>query len=53
MTDDDKTPLWLTNAGPASFGVVVGYQEVADVLSDLSRVAEQLQDPKGFSEHTP
>ena len=49
-TETDTAPLWLTNAGLASFGVAVTYAEAAGVLSNLAQLADELQDPLSFAQ---
>jgi hypothetical protein len=46
----DTVPLWLTNHGFSSFGLHVTYREAANVLSDLSKLAEEYQDPHSMRE---
>ena len=49
-TPTDTLPLWLTNAGIASFGVAVSYSEAAEVLGRVARTAEGLSDPAALRE---
>ena len=47
-TEEDTLPLWLTNQGLRSFGVAVSYVEASEVLTDIAKLADLLQDPRGF-----
>jgi hypothetical protein len=43
---DHTVPLWLSSAGLESFDEVnVSYAEAAQVLRDICRVADRIQDP--------
>jgi hypothetical protein len=48
-TANDTIPLWLTNEGLNSFGLSVSFAEAGELLSDLARVADDLQDPLKFT----
>ncbi|WP_282040609.1 hypothetical protein [Halomonas alimentaria] len=47
-TIDDTVPLWVNASGLNSFGITVTYDETAEVLSDVCKVANELQDPLTF-----
>jgi hypothetical protein len=47
---DDTLPLWINKLGLNSFGIVVAYDEAADILADICAVADELQDPISFRE---
>jgi hypothetical protein len=44
----ETLPLWIDSAGLHSFGIVVGFDEAAEVLTDVCKVADELQDPLTF-----
>ncbi len=49
-TVHDTVPLWLTDNGVHSYGVSVSYLETSDVLAEIARLADNLQDPRSFVE---
>ncbi|MEQ1531146.1 MAG: hypothetical protein ABL925_17660, partial [Methylococcales bacterium] len=49
-TEEDTIPLWLTNDGLSSFGVNLSYSEAAEILGDMAKLANLLQDPQVFTE---
>jgi hypothetical protein len=49
-TEEDTLPLWLTNDGLSSFGVSASYDEASEVLRDIAKLADLLQDPRGVAE---
>lgn len=49
-TDLDTLPLWLSNEGILSFEVSVTFSEAAEVLSDMSKLANDYQDPRSLKE---
>lgn len=51
-TADDTLPLWIDTLGLNSFGIVVAYNEVSEALTDICKVAGELQDPLTFVEDT-
>ncbi|MDM0071857.1 hypothetical protein [Variovorax sp. J31P207] len=44
---DDTVPMWLTNDGPASRTYSLTFEEVATLLRDLGKVANEFQHPGG------
>jgi len=48
LTENDVIPLWLSNDGLQSFKLKVLYSEAAEVLTDIAKLAEELQDPNNF-----
>lgn len=48
-SESHTVPLWLTNEGLASFGIEVSYAEVAHVLTDVGKLADELQNPAEFA----
>lgn len=52
-SDADVVPLWLTNTGLNSFGSSVTFNEVTEVVRDLARLADRLQDPLSFAGEAP
>lgn len=49
---NDTLPLWISAAGINSFGLVVTYEEAAEILSDICRLADEFQDPLTFAKNT-
>lgn len=47
---NESVPLWLSNAGLHSYGIVVSFSEAADELRSLAELADKLQDPTSFVE---
>jgi hypothetical protein len=43
-------PLWLSNNGLESFNVSVSYDEAAETLRSLCKLAGELQDPVSFAQ---
>lgn len=46
---EHTVPLWLSSSGIHSFDIPVSYDETADVVRSLCRLAERLQDPLEFA----
>jgi hypothetical protein len=51
-TEKDILPLWLRNNRLESFGLSVTFNEAAQVLTGVSKLADKLQDPNGSAEST-
>lgn len=49
-TPNEIVPLWLSNTGLNTFGHAVTFDEAAQILTDMSKLADSLQDPLGFVE---
>lgn len=49
-TEADTVPLWLANDGLRSFGLVISYKEASEVLADVSKLADEYQDPHSLRE---
>jgi hypothetical protein len=45
---DSVSPVWMTNDGLRSTDAQLTWTETGDVLNDLARWADGLQDPRGF-----
>lgn len=48
-TDDATIPMWLTNAGLTTGQYQLSYRELAELVAEVARAAEKLQDPKTFA----
>jgi hypothetical protein len=51
-TPDETLPLWINASGLNSFALVVTYNEAAEVLADICKIADELQDPLTFVKNT-
>ena len=47
--EGDTVPLWLTNAGLKTRTLGITYAELANLVSEVATVADELQDPKSFA----
>ena len=47
-TEKDTIPLWLSNQGLESFGIYISFTEASVVLTDIAKLAEQIQDTAFF-----
>jgi len=47
--EGDTVPLWLTNSGPKTRLAEMTYPELANLLSEVATVANELQDAKTFA----
>lgn len=43
-------PLWLANDGIRSLGLIVTYAESSEILIDVSKLAEDNEDPHSLRE---
>ena len=48
--EEDTLPLWLTNEGLTSFGIKVSFSEASEILIDVAKLADLVQDPPGLVE---
>jgi len=46
----DTVTLWLANDGKRSFGLIVSYAESSEILIDVSKLADDYQDPHSLRE---
>lgn len=51
MSESATIPVWLTNRGLQSHDVLLTYEETAEVLKDISKWAQLLQDPATIREN--
>ena len=47
--EHDTIPLWLTNSGLKTSTYEISYNELANLISEVALVADELQDPKSFA----
>ena len=52
LTRDDVLPLWIDADGLHSFQLAISFEECAQILRDICRVADEFQSPVKFREKT-